>query len=109
VPRLKNALLDIIVTVVIITAIATHNHILELVVVWYTPLMLLLKLVGVFSSSVVNTLQSAKTAAPVWLVYGLYAINIIVLAIAAWWWTAAEWGVIWVLSVISQKRIQAKS
>lgn len=104
--RLKNALLDISVTVVIVIALATHNHVLELVVVWYTPIMLLLKLIGVFSSSVVNTLQSSKTAAPVWFVYGLYAINIIALAIAAWWWTAAEWGVIWVLSAISQNKAQ---
>lgn len=105
---LKNALLDIIVTLVIILAIVTGNQILETVVVWYTPLMLALKLIGVFSGTVVATLQSQKTAAPVWLVYGLYAINILVLAISAWWWTAAEWGVIWLLSVISQKRIHAK-
>lgn len=105
----KNVLLDIIVTIVIVLAVTTHVQFLQTVVIWYTPVMLLLKIVGAFSGSVMSALSSPKSAAPAWFIYGLYGINIIVLLISAWWWTTAQWCAILVLSVVAYKKISPKS
>lgn len=101
---IKTVLLDIIVTLLILLAVFTEIPVLDTIVVVYTPIMLALKLLEVFGAGLVNTLRSAAAEPPAWFVYLLYAINVVLLCVAGWWWTAGQWVLIAILSLISRQR-----
>lgn len=97
---LKNVVVDIAVTLVII--LTTHDVLpagAEWIVYVYTPFMLALKLISLSSGiKQVNQQQKSDDKPPVWLFHALYAINVAVLLYSQWWWTGAQWALIWAIS-----------
>ncbi len=106
---IKEILVDILVTIAVILAVRLPYHWLELVIVVYTPIMLLMKAVVLFSGGFNQLMKKTQTSAPWWFVHLLYAINVIVLFFAQWWITGAEWILIWLLSYLTHLKIEKKS
>ena len=102
---LKNVVVDILVTVVII--LVTNNVLPEWadwIVVVYTPFMLVLKAITLFGGVKPIKSKNAEENPPDWFLHVLYAINIAALAYAGWYITAGQWGLIWLFSFIIDKR-----
>ncbi len=102
---LKNVVIDIIVTVLIV--LVTSNVLpawADWIVFVYTPFMLLLKAIALFGG--VNKIKQKEPAdePPGWFLHVLFAINIAALAYAQWWITAGLWALIWLFSFIIEKR-----
>lgn len=102
---LKDALVDILVTIFIVVAVALHLEWARWILLVYTALMVILKLAALTSRGLRNlTTAQSKGGAPVWLYHILYLINVLALALAEWWWLFAGWGAIWILSVLVERR-----
>ncbi len=98
---LKEALLDFVVTVVIVLAAVPALSWARWIVLLYTPLMLLLKLGALV---VAPHLPRMQRRAPDVLFHVLYGINVLALLIGRWWWMAVAWALIWGLSVAAERR-----
>lgn len=103
---LKGASVDIIVTIFILFAVFLDIEWARWTLWVYTALMLLLKIAAASSGGVrrLTTQQKKKATAPLWLFHLLYAINVIALAIAGWWYLFVGWGAIWILSIVIERR-----
>lgn len=100
---LKNAVIDIAVTILIV--LVTVNALPEWadwVVLIYTPFILLLKATSFFGGIKVKPPQGAD-APPVWFFHVLYAINVAVLLYSQWWLVGGAWVLIWVLSFLLEQ------
>lgn len=106
---LKNMMVDIIVTVAIIAAVIIDNSILSGIIKGYTILMLLAKLAVAFSDSFAPMVKKAAKDIPEWAPHLLYAVNVGVLLVGGWWYTAAGWTLIWVLSWFAQRKTNRKT
>lgn len=106
---IKEIIVDILVTIVIILAAIWHHHWLNLVIVIYTPVMLFMKAIVLFSGSFNQLMKKTQTSAPQWFVHFLYVINVVVLLIIQWWITGAEWIIIWLLSYLTHRKIKQRS
>lgn len=98
-PWIKHVLIDLAVTVVIIIATFTQQPWAVWAVLLYTPFMLLLKLIPLLAGSLVQQVKGPNNGVPDAFYHLLFALNLAALLYAGWWITAAQWGVIWVLSV----------
>lgn len=96
---LKHVLIDLLITLCVV--LATFGAIVWAKwVVWiYTPLMVLLKL-GALGAK----LPQPKDGPPDGFFHVLYGVNLAILLWHAWWWVAAGWAAIWVLSVVAVAR-----
>lgn len=103
---IKEIIVDIIVTIAIILAARLQIHWLNLVIVSYTPIMLIMKAIVLFSGGLNQLMKKTKTSAPWWFVHLLYAINVVVLFAIHWWITGAEWIIIWLLSYLTDRKIE---
>ena len=103
---LKDAIIDIAVTLVIVAYAIWRPEWAWWVIVIYTPLMLLLKL-SALSSPVRALSGKAKVTVPGWFYHVLYAVNVVALLVAEWWIVAAGWVLIWVLSMIAESKSKA--
>jgi hypothetical protein len=99
---LKDALLDVIVTVVIVLAAIPGLRWARWIVLVYTPLMLVLKLGALLAAP---HLPRTQRSAPEALFHVLYAMNVLVLLVGRWWWMAIGWALIWGLSVAIVRRM----
>jgi hypothetical protein len=112
---LKNVVVDIMVSIVIIIAALSKIEWLTIVVVAYTVLMMVLKFLAVISDPFMKSVQKGKVPAiqaPLWFTSSLYALNVVVLLIFAWYYTAAQWVLIWLFSWIAfrkSKKAKVKS
>ncbi|MCA1801260.1 MAG: hypothetical protein LC662_02245 [Rhodothermaceae bacterium] len=105
---IKNAIVDIIVTITIIIAAIAHVEWLEYVVTGYTIVLLLAKIIIISMNQMQTLMKGRITDVPEWASHMLYATNVIVLAIFNWPVTAALWLVIWLMSYLNYKRVRAK-
>lgn len=102
---LKSVIVDIIVSIVIIIAVLAKIEWLTIVVVAYTILMLVLKLLAVVSEQFMKSVKPGKSVqAPLWFTSSLYAFNVFILLGFAWYLTAAQWVLIWFFSWMAHKR-----
>lgn len=104
---LKDVIVDIIVTVVIIATVLTSNSWLSGLVWGYTGLLLLIKFSVLISDSIL--MNKSKTEAPEWFSHSLYAINTIVLISFEWWYAGIGWGLIWIMSYLTQRKLEKKA
>lgn len=102
---LKEALLDIVVTGVIVLAAIPALPWARRIVLVYTPLMLLLKVGALLTAP---HLPRTRRSAPEVLFHVLYGINVLVLLVGRWWWMALAWALIWGLSVAVVHRQQRR-
>jgi len=109
---LKNALIDLLVTAVIIIYVITNESWGYYVIMIYTPLILLLKvgaIAGGAGKIVRKTGKEKKSdVAPNWFYHLLYGANFALLLYGAWWIMAGGWAVIWILSAVQEARSSKK-
>lgn len=106
---LKDVIVDITVTVVIVISVLTSYGFLAGIVWGYTGLLLLMKCLGLFGDSFRQLMKKSRTEAPEWFSHLLYAINTGVLLSFQWWYAGAGWAVIWVLSYLTQRRLDRQT
>ncbi len=102
---LKEVVVDIATTILIIIAVFIHSPILNGIIMGYTLLMLIIKLIAYFGDSVTSLMGKTQTAAPEWFSHLLYAINTGTLLLFGWWYTGAAWGLIWIISYLTQRKL----
>ncbi len=95
--HLKNILIDLVVTAVILVTVATDAPWGRVALWIYTPLMLLIK-----GAALTMGRQLAKKVkpddTPVAIYHGLYAVNVAALLWDRWWIMAGLWAGVWALS-----------
>ena len=104
---LKNVVIDLLVTIVIAVYVFTVADWGYWIIIIYTPLMLLLKIVAVSSgigSAVKRGAKKSSDDVPVWFYHVLYGANLIMLLYANWWVVAVGWAAIWILSAVQEAR-----
>jgi hypothetical protein len=106
---LKDVIVDITATLVIIAAVLFPNVIINGIVWGYTGLMLLVKLIVIWGDGFRNLMKKSKTTAPQWFSHLLYAINTGILLGFQWWYAGAGWALIWLLSYLTQKKLDEQS
>lgn len=106
---LKDVIVDIGATILIIAAVITSNSILTGIVWGYTGLLLFVKFITLAGEGFLNLMNKSKTEAPEWFSHLLYAINTGVLLYFQWWYAGAGWAVIWGLSYMIQRKISQKA
>ena len=101
---LRHVIIDIAITVLI--GVATFGgQVWAAWLVWfYTPLMVLLKL-GAYTAKI----PQKPSEVPDWFFHVMYAANLVMLLYHAWYWVAAGWVAIWILSVMIAARSRPKS
>lgn len=100
-PWLKDVLIDLAVTVLIVL-LALQGWEWAAWVVWiYTPLMVLVKVASLF---VGRLMETVRNDVPAWFFHLLYGLNVVVLAVDGRWILALFWVVIWSLSVVAERR-----
>ena len=104
---LKDVLLDIAVTILIVLATSGVLPWAQWIVFVYTPFMLAMKVLAFFSHGVTQFArqrQEKKEAPPSLFYHALYATNTALLALYAWWLTALQWALIWLFSYLIERR-----
>lgn len=102
---LKEAALDVLVTLLIAAATVGEMGWLKIPVLIYTSLMLLLKAAVFLSPELLKWTRNRAT--PGWLYHLLYAINTAALLVYAWWIAAGMWAAIWLISALSERKARA--
>lgn len=105
---IKNAIVDILVTVIIIVAVIIRVEWLSYVVTGYTIVLLIAKIIIISMNQMQTLMKGRITDVPEWASHMLYATNVIVLAVFNWPVTAALWLVIWLISYLNYKRVRTK-
>lgn len=104
---IKNAIVDIIVSIVILIAAILDVEWLEVIVVAYTALMLFLKFLAVVSEQFIKSVKPGKSVeAPLWFTSSSYAFNVFVLLGFGWYYTAAQWVLIWLFSYLAFRKMR---
>lgn len=103
---LKEIFVDIIVTISIIMAVFINIEWIEWVIIGYTAVLLLAKIIVLAGDSSLQLIRKTRTTAPVWFLHLLYGINTGVLLSAQWWFVAGAWILIWLLSYIAQQKLK---
>ena len=104
---LKDVLLDIAVTVLIVLATSGVLPWARWLVVIYTPFMLAIKALAFFGGGlgqITRQRKGAEEAPPALFLHALYAINCSLLALNGWWITAGLWALIWLFSYLVERR-----
>lgn len=105
---LKDVIVDLLATGVIIAAVLTSNTIVSGLVWGYTGLLLFTKLLVYFGDGFMNMMNKANTSAPNWFTHLLYAINTGTLLAFQWWYAGVGWAVIWLISFLTQRKLDQK-
>lgn len=100
---IKHAVVDILVTVLIVAAVTMNLEWARWIILIYTPVILVLKLIALASPGI-RTLKVSPKEPPKLLLHLLYGVNVVVLGIAAWWYLFAGWIAIWILSIVQDRR-----
>lgn len=100
---LKDVIVDILVTVFIAAAYWLTDPWMWWVIAVYTVLLLIAKGVTFKSDGLLGRAQKPQQA-PEWFLHLLYAINVVLLVLAHWWFLMAGWCLIWLFSYLSQQK-----
>lgn len=107
---LKHVLVDVAVTVLLVVAATLNLEWAHWIILIYTPLMLILKIVAFTGSHALGKAKQKETGVPVWFYHVLYAVNVAASVWAAmkgmehWWLIASGWVLIWTLSIAADVR-----
>jgi len=107
---LKHVWLDLIVTAIIIVATMWEPNWAVWIVLIYTPVMFVLKMLPLAGGLVQRQFQqSGQNGTPTWLYHVLYGMNAGFLLAASWWYTGAAWLGIWFLSWMARRQPEPSS
>lgn len=106
---LKDVILDISATVLIIAAVLINNGIVTGIVWGYTGLLLLVKVLVLVGDDFLNIVNKSKSEAPQWFTHLLYAINTGAFLYFEWWYAGACWLLIWISSYLAQRKLNKKA
>lgn len=106
---IKDVIVDILATAAIIAAVLASNIFLNGLVWGYTGLLLFVKLLVYFGDGFMNMMNKANTSAPDWFTHLLYSINTIALLSFQWWYAGTAWAVIWMLSYLTQRKLDQQN
>jgi hypothetical protein len=112
---LRHVIIDLVVTALVLAAVATNLAFLRGLVLGYVVLMLLLKGATAFGGGAVAGLRTKTPDVPVWFFHLMYAVNVgagvagaFLWTTPVWWWCiAGGWALIWGLSILSERQAQA--
>lgn len=96
---LKEIVIDLVVTALIVLAVVQQVVWAEWIVLIYTPFMLALKALAFFAGGFIGQFKRGGNGVPPLFYHIIYAINVAVLVIFAWWGLAAQWAAIWIISI----------
>ncbi|HET6568157.1 MAG TPA: hypothetical protein VFG50_09345 [Rhodothermales bacterium] len=105
---LKDVVIDIAITLVILAYALWQPQWAWWIVVVYSSLMLLLK--GAALSSPLLTGMSTKKGqeVPFWFYHILYAVNVFALLTLRWYVMAGVWAAIWIMSIAADSQSRTK-
>lgn len=101
---LKDVIVDIAVSIFIVSAVLLQDPWMRYVIWAYTGLMLIAKLVVLTGDSFSQIAKKARSDAPDWFSHLLYAVNTIALFVGQWWYAAVAWALIWLFSYLAQRK-----
>ncbi len=105
---IKETIIDLVITVVIVYYAATGAVWAQWVLYIYTPLLLALKALAAGSGGVRQIAASrSKGGVPPWFYHAIYAVSLGALVLAQAWMLAVGWLLIWALSAAAQMRVAA--
>jgi hypothetical protein len=99
---LKDVVIDIAITLVIVAFALWQFEWARWIVLIYTPLLLVLKVLAVSSGSVLALSKRTGGDAPFLFHHGLYAVSVLALLSATQHLLAGAWLLIWVLSISAE-------
>lgn len=105
---IKEVIVDIVVTIAILLAVNLDVQWLGVVVISYSVLMLVLKVIVLFTGGSPLQKKQVSLTAPPGFIYFLYALNIVILLVYQWWITASIWAMIWIFSWLALKKFKIK-
>ena len=113
---IKNVLVDLAITVLIVLAAVMDLMWARWIELIYTPFMFIMKIFVFLGSQSLSQLKQKGDGVPVWFYHALYAVNVAVTAGAAlvaagpdmrhWWMIAGGWALIWILSIAAEARMR---
>lgn len=106
---LKDVIVDIGATILIIVTVLTSNTILGGIVWGYTGLLLFVKFIALTGEGFLNLMDKSQTEAPEWFSHLLYAVNTGVLLYFQWWYAGVGWAIIWGLSYLTQRKLSKET
>lgn len=105
---IKDAWLDITVTIVIVLATFGDMEWARWIVMVYTPLMLVLWLSAYIRRYAKSKIKPKKTGVPPAVHHVLYGADVLITAFDRWWWVAGCWALIWFLSAATNSASSRK-
>ena len=100
---LSEVIVDIMVTMFIAVSIWLGDIWMWWVIAVYSGLLLIAKGVVLTGDGFLSRTQKSQHA-PDWFLHILYGVNLVLLAIAGWWYLLAAWILIWLFSFLSQRK-----
>ncbi|SMO66802.1 hypothetical protein [Gracilimonas mengyeensis] len=104
---LKDAALDFIVLIIIMVLAFMGGDILYVVLWVYSALMLLTKILAQFMPALKQ--KANKTSAPAYVYHGIYGLIVAILIASGYYYLAAPWAIIWILSFYNRPKVSKKS
>lgn len=101
---IRHILFDLLVTVFIVAAVVMQVDALRWIALAYTGLMVALKGLALVMGGLLNLAKPRENAPPAWIFHVFYATCTIAPLAVGWWWMAGGWALIWVFSVIAERR-----
>lgn len=100
--RIQDLFVDILVTTVIISAVLLELDWLTYLIIGYTIFILFFKLLVLISEQLRAITAKSRTTVPDSYYHLLYGVNVGVLILFSWYFTAIAWAGVWVLSVYAK-------
>jgi hypothetical protein len=101
---IKNVVVDIVVSIIIVIGVLVQIQWLQIVIIAYTGLMLFLKFMAVVNEQFMKSVKKTTIQVPLWFTSSLYAFNVFILLGFAWYTTALQWILIWLFSWLAYKK-----
>ncbi len=106
---LKDVVLDITITLIALIYAIWQPGWAWWVLVIYTPLMALLKGVALANPMLADMASKKRNEVPFWFHHVLYAVSVLSLLTARWYLMAGLWIAIWLMSIVTDSRVQTAS
>lgn len=101
---IKNVIVDIVVSIIIVIGVLIQVQWLQIIIVAYTGLMLFLKFLALVNEQFMKSVKKTTIQVPLWFTSSLYAFNVFILLGFAWYITALQWVLIGLFSWIAYKK-----